>query len=206
MSTNSTPRLGAIVHYTLSESDARQVRQERIAAGAATRRGNDALEGDTYPAMIVRDWAYSPETARSAAERSLVPAPDGHDPNPLVLDELTDEEIRAEASRLRELSANTASVNLQVFLDGTDTLWVTSRSEFDPSQHGAFVADAPQLALPGFVFEYDRTAHTQEEFDAAQAVALREYEAGVQKLEAEHRARYWREDRRGHWFPTPTTW
>ena len=56
MTTAITPRLGLSVFYTLTESDAREIAQKRQAVGNAHRTGNPAQEGDTYPAIIVRDW------------------------------------------------------------------------------------------------------------------------------------------------------
>lgn len=98
-----TPRLGAIVIYRLSEMDAREIRQRRLARGSANAPGNDALEGMCFPAMIVRDWAAGYPAEHGGPARS------------------------AEAG---------ATVNLQVFLDGGDTYWTTSRARFDPAVHG----------------------------------------------------------------------
>jgi hypothetical protein len=72
------PTIGRIVHYTLSDYDAKEISSRRNEKG--TPDGNFVERGQTYPAMIVRTF--------------------GGD-----------------------------HVNLQVFLDGTDTYWATSRSE-----------------------------------------------------------------------------
>ena len=69
MATNITPRLGEIVHYTLSESDARSIIQDRRNAGISTARGNDPHEGDTYPAMIVRCWGQTELQYQQGLER-----------------------------------------------------------------------------------------------------------------------------------------
>lgn len=116
MSTSITPRLGQIVLYTLTDNDADVLMRRRRDAGLTVRSGNDLRGGDTYPAMIVRDWAPNPEHAKinrkvaDVLKRTLEPG---------VLD--------------------TISVNLQVLLDGNDSGWVTSRSKFDPKTHGRWV-------------------------------------------------------------------
>lgn len=94
------PTIGRIVHYRLSEDDAKQINRRRTTgasiaqrlaygddpqfkawpAGAQAHIGNDAREGDAYPMLITRVWGDVP----------------------------------------------TAAVNGQCFLDGNDVLWVTS--------------------------------------------------------------------------------
>jgi hypothetical protein len=118
MSTTITPRLGAIVLYTLSEQDARQIIDERRRAGLGTFRGNDPHEGDTYPAMIVRDWGGDEETRAKYAAGEITKADEAR--TVITLSQAID----------------TWSCNLQVFLDGNDTLWVTSRSKFTPAPEG----------------------------------------------------------------------
>lgn len=110
MSTNVTSRLGKMVLYTLSEMDVRDIIQSRRQAGIAAKRGNDPHEGDVYPAIIVADWldpAY--ETGEKRMERF------GGEGKPNIV--LSPAE-----------AADQVSVNLQVFLDGTDVYWATSRS------------------------------------------------------------------------------
>ena len=89
--------VGRIVHYTLSSSDAEQINRRRTTGAAILERihtgawplgaqahiGNEASEGQVYPAMIVRVWGDS------------------------------------------------GCSNLQVFLDGNDTFWATSRNQAD---------------------------------------------------------------------------
>lgn len=91
----STPAIGRIVHYTLSDNDAKRVNKRRDDAirrahenrehpeetGWQTHYGNRVNAGEVYPMLIVRVWNLDPGT-----------------------------------------------VNGQVFLDGNDTLWVTSVS------------------------------------------------------------------------------
>lgn len=69
----SQPTIGRVVHYTLSEHDADEInrrRQEFRASGNAYAHsgfaghvGNEAREGDVYPAMIVRIFGDTPESA-----------------------------------------------------------------------------------------------------------------------------------------------
>ena len=91
------PSVGRLVHYTLTEDDAKQVNRRRKdaannvgkiredALGYMAHVGNAAEAGQVYPMLIVRVWG---ETEQS-------------------------------------------SVNGQVFLDGTDTLWVISVGQGD---------------------------------------------------------------------------
>ena len=99
------PTIGRIVHYRLSEDDAKQINRRRTTGasiaermrvqvsqvetatpilgwptGAQAHIGNEAHEGDTYPMLITRVWGPNVE----------------------------------------------AAVNGQVFLDGNDVLWATS--------------------------------------------------------------------------------
>lgn len=84
------PSIGRIVHYTLTQPDADQINRQR--ADGTPHTGNHAQEGDVYPAMIVRIFGETPESA----------------------------------------------VNLQVFLDGNDTFWATSRTLGDGPFHWAW--------------------------------------------------------------------
>lgn len=93
------PSVGRIVHYTLTADDAEQANRRRKDArnniakhredrlGYVAHFGNDAAEGQVYPALIVRVWGEQP--------------------------------------------TEQVSVNLQVFLDGNDVLWVTSAGQGD---------------------------------------------------------------------------
>lgn len=90
------PSIGRIVHYTVSQQDADEINRRRAdfsahvksgglrdgGTGYVAHVGNHVEEGDTYPAVIVRIFGETPESA----------------------------------------------VNLQVFLDGNDTFWATSRT------------------------------------------------------------------------------
>jgi hypothetical protein len=85
----SVPALGRIVHYTLNEHDAAEINRSRA---DSQQSGNQAREGDVCPAMIVRIFGQTPESA----------------------------------------------VNLQVFLDGNDSFWATSRARGTGPFHWAW--------------------------------------------------------------------
>lgn len=55
------PSVGRIVHYTLNQQDADEINRRRT--HRVTRTGNDAREGDVYPALIVRIFGETPESA-----------------------------------------------------------------------------------------------------------------------------------------------
>lgn len=128
MSTSNTfeaaraSRVGMRVLYMLNEDDARAIVIRRLNAGRATRSGNDPHEGQVYPGVIVADWFYPLE---SDAQR---------DPSDV------------------EARRRNFSVNIQVFLDGEDSYWATSRSQYQlapgepldehaPNQRGHWVPD-----------------------------------------------------------------
>lgn len=123
MSTTLTPRLGAIVLYTLSETDVREIVQRRREAGLGSARGNDPHEGDTYPAMIVRDWAQGPEE-RKAYLNGKVTDGDG-------------------SVRTWRATLTMWSCNLQVFLDGNDSFWAASRSMGELGEKGHWSDEQP---------------------------------------------------------------
>jgi hypothetical protein len=56
------PSIGRIVHYTLNQQDADEINRRR-AADPVTGVGNQAREGDVYPAMVVRIFGETPESA-----------------------------------------------------------------------------------------------------------------------------------------------
>jgi hypothetical protein len=143
MATNITPRLGEIVLYTLSEQDAKQIIQDRRNAGIAAARGNDPREGDTYPAIIVRDFGQTEEQYRQGIEvgkRNLTDqwrGANGHEspargwpvefrgmPSANFYKVYLPEWERS----LPPFDPEAGACNLQVFLDGTDVYWATSRS------------------------------------------------------------------------------
>lgn len=75
--TNPIPTIGSIVHYTLSEDDAKRINKRRDDAiatahanklhpeetGKQVHIGNRATAGEVYPMLIVRVWGDSPESA-----------------------------------------------------------------------------------------------------------------------------------------------
>lgn len=100
----TTPTIGRIVHYTVTEAEAAATNKRRadFAAhrktegysdtGYVAHTGNRVTAGDVFPAMIVRVWGDQPGSA----------------------------------------------VQLQVFLDGVDTLWATSVTEGEGERHFAW--------------------------------------------------------------------
>lgn len=115
-------RLGATVRYTLSEHDVKVIVERRIAQGTAAYKGNPPRAGQSYAALIVRDWADPALRAklREAEHQKRWGAPG----EPTVADALTEEQY-----------VKGASCNLQVFLDGNDTYWATSRSLYQADYH-----------------------------------------------------------------------
>ncbi|MDF2915919.1 MAG: hypothetical protein K0S70_136 [Microbacterium sp.] len=119
MNTNIHPLLGAHVLYTLDDNDVRQIVNNRRQAGQAAQRGNDPRAGDVLPAVIVKVFG-SPSLEAMLDQ---------------VVPELT-EPVEASLREAWKAQERDRHVNLQVHLDGNDTLWVTSRTEFNPEQHG----------------------------------------------------------------------
>lgn len=90
----TVPTIGRIVHYKLAQWDVDAINKRRQdardhyqghvegATGVQVHVGNEVREGDVFPALIVRTWGATPESA----------------------------------------------VQLQVFLDGNDTYWASSRA------------------------------------------------------------------------------
>lgn len=74
---NPIPTVGRIVHYTLSEDDAKRINKRRDdavttahehkmnpeATGKQVHVGNRVNEGDVFPMLIVRAWGTTPESA-----------------------------------------------------------------------------------------------------------------------------------------------
>ena len=56
------PTVGRIVHYTLSEQDAAQIKLARQVDGTQ-RVGNFAEAGQVYPMLIVRCWGTTAESS-----------------------------------------------------------------------------------------------------------------------------------------------
>lgn len=116
------PTVGRIVHYRLSRADAqaanlrkshaqRHLRDHREAAtGVQVHVGNHHQAGDIVPLLVVRVWdnEYRPDQSFC---RDYLP---GDDTEP----EWT-------------FSKSSYGVNGQAFLDGNDTLWITSAPQAD---------------------------------------------------------------------------
>lgn len=116
ITTPSNSRVGFLVTYKLTDFDAKAIVQQRLRAGQGTFSGNPPREGDEYPAMIIRDHAQYDDKLKAAYESGKV----SNSGRPMTW----------------EKYLNEATVNLQVFLDGNDSFWATSRTRFDPERHG----------------------------------------------------------------------
>lgn len=155
-STNITERVGRTVLYTLTADDARYIMERRRQLGAAQASANDVRDGDTYPAIIVRDFGLS-MTVEAVAERrhettrhlsaqyrmSQGDIDTGEHGYPVEFATMSEREFQTHLAEKLELytraqreAAAAASVNLRVLLDGYDTYWASSRSLFDPKTHG----------------------------------------------------------------------
>lgn len=89
------------------------------------------------------------------------------------------------------------SVNLQVFLDGNDTYWPTSRSEFDPEKHGRrrYFLPAPEgseLEAAG-----ENTELTFEEYESLAGPN----DVGAGRSSFGDVRIVFEPDARGHWIP-----
>ena len=49
---------GQTVLFTISEQQAKQINAQRTQAGHATKTGNVAREGDSFPLIVVRVWSH----------------------------------------------------------------------------------------------------------------------------------------------------
>ena len=119
ITTHPDSRVGTSVLYKLSDADVKSIIARRLSAGRGTFSGNDPREGQELPALIIADWAMYGSDLEEKFKAGVLTDGAGTP--------------RSWADHVRE-----ASCNLQVFLDGTDVYWATSRSEFDPSKHGTF--------------------------------------------------------------------
>lgn len=99
-------RVGRTVLFTLAEHHVRSIIERRRMAGHAAAQGNTPREGDTFPALIVQDYSGGLNTLNG---------------------DLTAEQVK--------YYEKTSAVSLQVFLDGTDTLWATSVQRYDERAH-----------------------------------------------------------------------
>jgi hypothetical protein len=118
-------RIGRRVLYCLAENDVHEIVQKRRASGSAQRSGNDPREGQVYPGLIVADF-FAPLKISDLG-------PEGTEERLAILN----------ADRLKYSSAN-----LQVFLDGNDSHWPTSRQMYDPAQHYTLRGEEPQEKVP----------------------------------------------------------
>lgn len=114
------PFVGEIVTYRLTADDAKTANKHRVdsadhykehaaaANGVQVHIGNQHVAGDVVPLLIVRIW---PEEY-----------PEG---SPVCMDYLPG------VTPFWEIPLSTTGVNGQAFLDGNDTLWITSAPEGD---------------------------------------------------------------------------
>lgn len=197
------PLLGLRVIYTLNADDVRAIVQNRRQAGQAVHRGNDPREGDMHPALIVKCFGMTGDEIKArvgqmckeyAESKAFINEGNPHAATrhgrELVERFPTMHQFDAHVKQVAEglaKQAASAGVNLQVFLDGNDTYWATSRSEYDPEKHGAIDKDAPDLALLGVMAE----GADQKEID--------EVERQNREALERHRANYWRPRPEGHW-------
>lgn len=180
MTTRITPRLGTTVLYTLTEADANQIRNDRLNLGRFAARGNECREGDTFPAIIVRDFISTREVLDKEFRRRPRMMPHSPEAFEKMIEHQVNEELERQATQ-------GAPVNLRVLLDGNDVFWATSRTEFDPEKHGRWVQviDGRDEELPpGY------SATSKE----AEILRAEGYEFGF------------RPDPKGRWTAVPVTW
>jgi hypothetical protein len=96
---NNPGRIGRRVLYCLGEHDVREIIMKKQRRGTDSASFNEPREGDVVPGIIIRDWYIKSEG------------------RPMNQPDATDEDME----RL-------SSVNIQLFLDGDASHWVTSRS------------------------------------------------------------------------------
>lgn len=160
MSNYTHARLGHHVIYVLSEYDVRDIRQARVLAGRAARTGNDPQEGDLCPAVIVRDhhveqplpstigdiqWVVGAHHDGRRGEETIAKIRAWQEAHGLFA---TGDWGPAEEEALKQDRMDQVSVNLQVFLDGTDSFWATSRSLFLPHTHGTWARVFSETETP----------------------------------------------------------
>ncbi|MFG2780835.1 hypothetical protein ACGFY7_23645 [Streptomyces prunicolor] len=104
------PSIGRIVHYTLSQQDADAINKRR--ADFQAFRSN--FSGPSDPGHAGAD-GHVAHVGNHAAEGDVCPA--------MVV---------------RVFHPETTTANLQVFLDGSDTYWATSRTEGEGPSHWAW--------------------------------------------------------------------
>jgi len=124
---NSFPnpgRIGSRVLYCLAEYDVKDIMQKRQAAGTAVRNGNAPKEGDVVPGIIIKDWNMTMDLdwARDHMFDSAG-------------ETLPDDVLKKRLKIFNDERERTSSVNLQVFLDGNDSYWLTSRGMYLPEIH-----------------------------------------------------------------------
>lgn len=114
------PTIGRIVHYRLTRDDAREANRRRVdganhykehrnnANGVQVHIGNQHSAGDVVPMLVVRVWPNEYSVDQS-----------------VCLDHAPGEEP------MWSFPSSPYGVNGQAFLDGNDTLWITSAAQGD---------------------------------------------------------------------------
>lgn len=178
------PRLGRDVFYCFNDADVAAVIQRRRNAGLATASGNEPRAGQIFPGRIVADFGTPLVThlhiREQIAKGVYVPTADDV---PGRREVVIDKQLAVHDEAPKHWAAN-----IQVYLDGYDTFWATSRSQFDPDKHGRWVqvVNGVDEKLP-----QDVGAH-QPSHDEWKA-----------RSQAEHDIQF-RPDAKGHWFfPEP---
>lgn len=115
------PTIGRVVHYRLTRSDAQEANRRRVDAvnhyaehrananGVQVHVGNQHAAGDTVPLLIVRVWPQEYLADQSVCCDYL---PGDSEPE-------------------WSFPASHFGINGQAFLDGNDTLWITSAPQGD---------------------------------------------------------------------------
>lgn len=175
MSNNT--RVGKRVLYTLNTGDAQEIIMGRTLAGRSTKRGNDPKAGQQFPGVIVADFGSSMDIPAQVEryveiQRARYAQANGEDMGepgyptefkdftPIEFGEWLHKSVLEVEENARR-SAKQASCNVQVFLDGTDTYWATSRSMFDPEQH---YRTNPLQVIDGKAAEGDRIPDSEGHF------------------------------------------
>lgn len=99
-----TPTPGRIVHYRLAPGDCRRIDDQRI---GTSLHGNRPSPGDVVPLLVVRVWDHEFDPERSVGF------------------------YNASGDVEWTFPKSHYGINGQAFLDGNDTLWVTSAPQAD---------------------------------------------------------------------------
>lgn len=143
--------VGQVVLFTFDEHTAKRANAQRTQAGHASLTGNTVRAGDVVPLMVVRPWGKKtmPYIHVHIADEDIpagitfpmaiegndwLGTPGTHSYRPRLTQETLDKIAEAlkeslEDVELAPMPASTPSLNGQAFLDGNDSLWLTSVGE-----------------------------------------------------------------------------